>query len=380
MSENQSEASAQSAEQTKPKSSPDSVAATDAGDADNLSVTAEYEIPAPTSRSVPFLSLLALLIAFAAVTATGFLWWQYRQFYVSLADADQATETSMERIRASVRATEDAISRVDTAATNTDRAMRDFDDRLGVLPGQIATVERRIDAIQGGSFDVRSQWLQAEAEYYLGVANAELQLANRWDGALMALRFADDRLREIADPALAPVRELIADEIIALTSVRLIDVEGLSYSLGRLSARAAGLPLRSATPSDYGAAAGQADEEPGFARLWSSIKGALTSIVRVERRDAPITAALSIDEQRLIRRQLSVELQVARLALIRAEPDTFQASLEAADALLRDDFDMQQPDVQGGLALIDELLSVDIAPAAPDISRSLLALRARGAQ
>jgi uncharacterized protein HemX len=339
----------------------------------------DSERPARVTTGIAALSLIAAALAFVAMAGTGFLWWQYRQFYVALADTDGQTETNLQQIRASQRSAEDEFTGFADTLSTYARQLRDFDARLDDVPGRLAEMQQRIDAAQGGSFDVRATWLQAEAQYYLSLANAELVLAGNWDTASAALELADDRLREIADPGLAAIRDLIADELLALASVRLVDVEGLSYGLARLGERVATLPLRSSSAHTLGEDAANAEDEPGFARLWSSVKRAFGGIIRVERRDEPVVIALAADEQRLIRRQLGVELQIARLALLRAEAETFKASLLAARALLEADFATQDQAVVGALSLIEELLGVDIAPAVPDISRSLSALRARGA-
>ncbi len=354
----------------------------DAADDDTVSMPVlepEAEPPGATRRRGSLISLIALVAALAAFACSGVLLWQYRQFYVSLADADDATTAGLERVRAAVRASEQTLTELADGVADNALRLRDLDDRLDALPGQFAEMQRRIDTIQGGSFDIRNQWLAAEAEYYMSLANAELQLGGRFDNALAALHLADDRLREAGDPGLAGIREQLAADILALESVRLVDVEGLAHSLSRLGARVAQLPLRSDAPQSD-PAADPASAEPGLGRLWSSVRNAFSSIVRVERRDEPIIAALTSEEIRLIRRQLSVELQTARLALVGGEPAVFTASLEHAAALLREDFDVDSPDVEGGLRLVESLLELDVAPAPPDISRSLYALRARAEQ
>ncbi|MGD8324846.1 MAG: uroporphyrinogen-III C-methyltransferase [Gammaproteobacteria bacterium] len=353
----------------------------DAAEDDTVSMPAispEADPSAETRSRGSLTSLIALVAALAAFACSGVLLWQYRQFYVTLADADSEAQAGLERVRAAARGAENTMEQLSGTVDRNTLALRDVNARLDVLPGQFAELQRRIDNLQGGSFDVRNQWLEAEAEYYLSLANAELQLGGHWDTALAALRLADDRLRETGDPALAPVRELIADDILAVESVRLVDIEGLAYSLSRLGGRVSQLPLR-AGPQSLGSDATDPESgEPGLGRLWSSIRDAFTSIVRVERRDEPIVAALTAEETRLIRRQLSVELQTARLALVSAQQEMFSASLEHAATLLREDFDVDAPDVEGGLRLLESLLELDVDPATPDISRSLNALRARG--
>jgi uroporphyrin-3 C-methyltransferase len=340
----------------------------------------EGELPprgeAPRRGSV--LSLVAVVAALAALAVSGVVLWQYRQFYVSLADADDQAQVELEQVRAAARRSEANLEDLVRDVSGTAVELRDLNARLDTLPGQFADLQQRIDAIQGGSFDVRSQWLEAEAQYYLSVANAELGLGGRWNNALTALQLAEDRLRESGDPSLASVRAQLADDILALESVRLVDVEGLAHSLSRLGARTAQLPIRSAAQAGDSSTADESAQEPGLGRLWSGIRDAFTSIVRVERRDEPAIAALTAEEIRLIRRQLSVELQSARLALVSSEAEVFRASLESAAAMLRMDFDTEASEVEGGLRLIESLLELDVAPQPPDISRSLYALRARG--
>lgn len=352
-------------------------------DAEALAPTAEPAgppdaPPAARRRSSAPIAVLALTVALLAVAGTGFLWWQYRQFYVSLADADAATADALERIRAGQRASSDRADNLDTALRRYDQSQRAIEVRLEAIPGELADLQRRIDAVQGGSFSARADWLLAEAEYYLALANAEVLLGENVETARAALRLADDRLREIADPALASIRELVAAEIIALNGVRLVDTEGISFSLERLAERIAELPLRTQAPTRYAPSSSEDEGEPGLARLWRSAKDAFSSIIRVERDAGDVAKAMSADEERLARRQLAVELEIARLALIEREPSTYVASLRAARARLQSDFNLAAAEVEGAVALIDELLMLDIAPALPDVSRSLSALRARG--
>jgi uroporphyrin-3 C-methyltransferase len=355
----------------------------DAAEDDTVSMPAVAPAADPRSETRShnsLTSLIALVAALAAFACSGVLLWQYRQFYVSLADADSEAQAGLERVRATARVAEQTVAELSGTVDGNSLELVDLNDRLDVLPGRFAELQQRIDAIQGGTFDARRQWLEAEAQYYLSVANSELQLGGRWDNALTALGLADDRLRETGDPGLAGVRAQIADDILALESVRLVDVAGLAHSLSRLSARVTQLPLRSASQTGTRSGADRESEEPGLERLWSSVRDAFTSIVRVERRDESIVAALTAEEIRLVRRQLSIELQTARLALVGGEAEVLRASLEHAIALLREDFDPQAPDVDSGLRLVESLLELDVAPQPPDISRSLLALRARGEQ
>ena len=321
-------------------------------------------------------SAVALLFAFVAVVMTGMLWWQYRQFYVSLDQTDAAAAESLTRVRAEQRALQDRLTDTGDDVALLTQSSTTLGERLDAVPGRFAELEARLDALQGGSFDARGDLARSEAEYYLVVANTELTLTRDLATALTALELADGRLAELGDPQLAPVREKIAGELLALRSVRLPDIEGIVFSLGRLAARADALPLRADLPPNLGSNPDTAvDAEPGLGRLWLAIKGTLLDLVRIERRDDPVPQALSAAERVLARRQLQLELELARIAALRADSDAFTSGLETAIVILRRDFDAASVDIEGALALLGELRSFEVDPQRPDISGSLNLLR-----
>ena len=346
-----------------------------AAKADDTSARPDSVRRADATARVPVLGGLALVLALIAIVVTGMLWWQYRQFYVSLDQTDNAAASSLERVRADVRALQDRTSGLESTVSEERQATNALGSRVDELPGRIADVERRLDAAQGGSFDARSHWLRSEAEYYLEVANTELTLAGHWDNAIEALGLADERLTELADPAVAPVREAIAEELLKLRSVRLPDTAGLVFSLGRLAARVDTLPMRADAPANYSGDGESTDGEPGLGRLWLGIKRTLLALVHVEHRDEPVPQSLSSAERELRRRQLELELELARVAALRGESQAFKNSLHNASDILKRDFDASSAEVEGALMLLAGMQDLDIAPERPNIGDSLKLLR-----
>ena len=328
-------------------------------------------------RHGPYLaSGLALICALLAAAAAGFLWWQYRQFYVGLDQADTDSAVSLQAVRADVRALEDRIAELIDSNEATQGLVADVDERVGALPSRFLDLEEQLSATQGVSADARRRWLRAEAEYFLAVANAELTLAGRWENAITALELADEKLLELANPVLGGVRARIAAELIALRAVRLPDIEGLSYSLSRLAQGTRTLPMRSALPSNFETnGALPAEDVSGLARVWLSLKSAIAGMFSIERRDDSAVQSLSADEQALVRQQLELELDLARFGLVRGRQEAFQQSIAIAKALLERRFDTAEVAVESAIALLDQMAVLDVAPARPDISGSLGLLR-----
>ncbi len=335
------------------------------------------EPPRGVQRAV-FSSSVALLFAFITIIVAGMLWWQYRQFYVSLDQTDTVAAEALARVRAEQRALQDGLADANEDVDTLRQLNTSLGQRLDSLPGRFVALEERLDAVQGGSFDARGNLLRSEAEYYLTVANTELTLVGDFESAMTALELADSRLAEIANPELAPVREAIADELLALRSLRLPDIEGIVFGLGRLAARADELPLRADLPVSLASETSEELEaEPGFGRLWLAVKNTLLDLVSVERRDEPVPQALSAAERVLSRRQLEIELELARIAVLRGDKQAFLSGLEMAISILQRDFDAASAEVEGALALLGELRSFDIDPQRPNISGSLNLLRAQ---
>jgi uncharacterized protein HemX len=319
---------------------------------------------------------LAIAVAIVAVLIASALWWQYRQFYVELAGDDAFLLESLEDARASVRRLEDEIGSLRAGLDARDAAVDDVRSDLDVLPAEIRALGRRVEALQGGQIDARDHWLREQAEYYLVLANTELGIGHRVGNAIAALELADDVLRDLGDPALVDVRNAIAEELQELRAVPVPDLERQAADLGGLIARAPDLPLRAASPQNFESPGESLDDvEPGLGRLWARTRGAVTSIVRVERADEPVAPILTEAERQLVRRQLTLELQMARTAVVERRQAAFRASLTAADAILNRDFDRAAPAIVETRRLLAQMMRVELDPQLPSIGDSLTLLR-----
>ena len=137
------------------------------------------------------------------------------------------------------------------------------------------------------------------------------------------------------------------------------------------------MPLTARPAQSYEqAAVGDPEElEPGLERAWASLKSALKGMVSIERRDTPVPRQLSADQERLIRHTLELELSSARLALLREQGEPYRQGLAATKEVLERYFDNADSQVVSALALVEELLLIDVQPSRPDISTSLNLLR-----
>ena len=81
------------------------------------------------------------------------------------------------------------------------------------------------------------------------------------------------------------------------------------------------------------------------------------------------------DAEYFLRNNIALQLQAARLALLRGEQAIFEQSLDDTSALLRQYFDTDSTQVAGALDTLVEIRGSVFATTAPDISGSLDLLR-----
>lgn len=328
----------------------------------------------PAKRSGLGVAILALLVALAAAAGVGYVWYeQQAQKLVEARVAEIGRDVErgakdLERLLDSV----DELTRIDRdldadISAVTTRIDQDFE----AVPERLTRLETTMEKVPGISEKARSAWLRSEAEYFLRLANAQLNLAGNVGVSLRALELADEQLRDLADPALTPVREAISDERAALNAVPQPDAEGIVLTLGSLAKSLDSLPFSNVAPGSYRGGDDASSEATGWQRAWRSIVEALKSIISVKREDQQVVPLLTEAEEAMLIRSLDVDLQIARLAVIRNEGELYRSSIGSVSDRLRAYFDTGSSDIRSVLATLDELAQAELPEALPDISTSL---------
>lgn len=376
-------------EPTKPLADDDAVPA-----APPLSERDHDRPAAPPPRAAPVtpkparggrvLGALALLLALGAFALAGWLWWE-RERGLAQQSAQQALSgNALDEVRAQLAGLDskldESLARVADligSRGRTDGRIEDLNDGLDTLAARVQGLEKSVDDVRGVSASARENWIRAEAEYFLQTANSRLQLARDPEAALAALLAADDRLETLGDPALFRVRQTLGTEIEALRAVPRPDIEGIAHRLNGLASRVEDMPLANSTPEPF-----RSDEterriegDSALARFTSTMTGVLGDIVSIKRTEADVTPLLSRDEEFFLKRNLELQLQTARLALLRSDQANYRDSLRTARDWIQRHFLADAAVVESALNTLSQLEDEDIAPSLPDISGSLRQLR-----
>lgn len=314
-----------------------------------------------------------------AIAAAGYVWVEQRAGVgprLAALSADVSTRDSeMAALVARIDDVSTARQRLDDDLERLQERLNRDSEALATLPDRLDRLEQNVERFAGTGDRVRAAWLVAEAEHYLRMANAQLGLAGDARVAQTSLELADDTLRELDDPRFTPVRRQLAAELAALKAVPQPDTEGIVLALGTLGDSLESLPLKQGAPKVFSQQAPVADQAPGpVERAWAAVRAAVARLVSIRRADQPVTPLLTDTERSVLVRSLDLELQLARLAVMRGDAGMYRRSVEAATGRVEQHFDPAAPDVQVALDTLRGLATVALPEELPDISGSLTAL------
>ena len=328
---------------------------------------------------------LALFVAVLALIAFGIDYVGDR----SAAGDAREDEDAVATVSSSVRAVQDSVASLSQSVTalSDEIAARDsevaaierrFSDRLRqmeALGGRMAAIEGTVSSLQGISTGARDAWLLAEAEYYMQIANAQLQLAGNPHLATLALSLADERILQMANPALTEIRRALSNELRSLEIMDKPDTAGVTLTLASLAAVVDSLPLRQEITRSADGEAATDTELTGTDRALETLRSAMSKAVSVRRVDETVQPLIAPEAQYFLRANLALQLQAARLAMLRGEEQLFQQSLDDAAAWLREYYNTGSAPVQSALQTIADIRDSAFTVATPDISESLRLLR-----
>lgn len=351
--------------------------------------------PVSSGKSV---AILALLVSFAAVSATGWQWWQTRTddpqaasqqaSLIRLQDAQQQLANSVSSLQAQLDAAASPVDGAEMLHRNerlktVELKLADVESQSGqdtasinTVQGSVRSLELRLSAAESGLISVAASSQNssveldiAEIDFLLRAASERLQLFSDPFAADLALQAADVQMEALNDPMFLSVRQRIATARQELAAVERIDQVQLSSQLTALQVKVADLPFRGET------ATAPEPELPDDAGWWDSFKQTLASLVTVKRRVPEDQSLLSLDDKDYLRQGLWLQIETSRLALMRNDKNSYMGSLNRVNETIEQFFHNGSSEVQAALLEVEALMQVNIEPEMPDISGPWTQLR-----
>jgi len=329
---------------------------------------ATIEVSRP-GRGPALLALLALVVALLAMAGSAYL---YRTQQQALSGADRGRadlDAATSRLEADDRQLASRLEELARGIAEERSGRSAADDQLRRQRTRVDGLEETLARVARSRETVGSQLRREEVQHLLRIANFQLNLAEDPDTALAALLEADGLLARLADPGLQSLRRQLADDILALRSVERVDVEGVALRLESLARRVDDLPLN-ADAAELNEGTTEA-ASGGWARFRQKVSEFFASIFTVRRTESSGGPLLSREESFFLRRNLELELQAARVALLAGDQEIFSSSVGAARRWTEEYFDRESAEVETFIGGLNALADVTLRVPLPDISGSL---------
>ena len=316
----------------------------------------------PGARGVrPWVFALVVL----ALVAAGVVGWQ---------DARRRSDALRLDVAQRLTVADAALAQSRAKDADLGNELRDAQAKIALLEARIAESQSQqaaLDTLYRDLAPSRDELALNEVEQILVLASQQLALAGNVQAALGAVQLADAKLARMERPQWTPLRRSLARDIDALKAVPYVDVAGIAAKLDQAQAGIEALQLArdERLPAPPRETAPQADSGwRAFLRdAWSDIK----SLVRIEVSDRPPAALIAPSQAYFLRENLRLRMLSARLALLSRDDLSFNADLVAANAWLRQYFDLRTKPVEALSATLVQLAATPMPGAMPDLARSL---------
>ena len=327
------------------------------------------------SRFAVFLGLLSLLLIAAACL---YFWQKQTQQTTRIEQLQKQTADQNQKLNSLQSGIQQKLNSLDGRIFEQQQGLSKLSQQSYFNTQKLADLGARS----------RMDWLLAEAEYLMRLANQRLNLEHDLQSAEAMLNSADSILSEINDPGLMQIRQTLAAEITSLQQVQHLDKQGLYFRLEALINSVDSLKQQAflketdrkahaSAQTDTVSTEAQNNSANRFVVLWHQIWQDLKQAVSIRRLDQPLPPLLAPEQHYYLKQNLRLMLEQASLALLNEDTQVYQASLKKASSWLNQYFMQNDPQIQQIQKTLNNMAVYEISQALPDISHSLRLTKAK---
>lgn len=248
--------------------------------------------------------------------------------------------------------------------TQSDQAQQQLEQMRIPLSQQ----QKSIESLQSAISDLKgrrpSDWLLAEAEYLVKLAGRKLFLERDLDSARYLIEHADQRIAELNDPSLTPLRQAIAQDLTRLNAIPFIDTDGLILQLSSLQQTIDQLPIAQSQLSDntpQTAPKPSSDLAQWKENALVSLKNFADNFITFRVREGNVAPLLSPNQHFYLQENLKNQLTMAIRAIFQQQQTLYDQSIAHALQWSHDYLDLNQPQVQAFNQALQQLATKTIS-------------------
>lgn len=271
---------------------------------------------------------------------------------------------------------EEEVNRLDKSVSELGQGQSQVQQQLAELQQAHEALRERAENLSQRFEETapakRAAWAEAEAGYLAFVAKNRIRYYGDVDSALDALKKADELLAELGGETIEARRGL-ARAVDQLLKVNPPDRSRINLALHNIGERLEDLPLAVGTETESATEAPvstEADAVQGWraraSHAWDELKGSLSRLVVVAR-DLKVVPLVTPQQRFFLHQNLTLELEAARLAVLRGDQSLYEKSLNRVREWLGLYFDDESQEVKDAIREIEALVDQPVSVELPDI-------------
>ncbi|MCW8885886.1 MAG: uroporphyrinogen-III C-methyltransferase [Motiliproteus sp.] len=349
----------------------------------------QTEQPAQEAKkSRSWIGVLAFFLAICALIVAGYGFQKIQELQAQAATLQSTTAGLNKDLESNLQQSLAEAAKAGKQASSAGAQLQTLQSEISAQANNVNELQDRLTRsmkqISQVGTDKRKDWLLAEVEYLLRLANQRALMEKSPVGALALLQSSDRILKETDDVSIYNVRKAIASDIAALESVPKLDIDGIFLKLAALNEQVANLKLIPISEKrEFPAMLEKVTPEgvtetwnQGLKTSWNQAMDKLEKLVVIQHRDKPIEPLLSPEQVYFLQQNLHLMIEQAQLSLLQGHQGSYDASLKKAGEWVGKYFKADDGTTQALQKGLNDLKSVQVSPALPDISGSLNALKA----
>jgi len=344
-------------------------------DTQDISTEPEVEMTSKKpSRLLAVITLLSIVLSVCAIAGAYYL-------YTMNASNNIAYQQQTQQLASKI---ESQAALQNTLLQQSQSMTADFKSKVEQLNLQLLDVQNKnklyssdVQSLQRSLAETNvrhpNDWILSEVEYLINLSSRKLWLEHDLISTIALLKAADQRVIEMRDPSLNPLRRALLEDINMLDELPEHDVDSTVLKLSSLERRIDKLLISGLEmPEIKSKKTDELSQDVGDwkANLNKSWHAFIESFIIISHRDVSVEALLSPEQAWYLKENLRNNLAKAEFAIYREQQALYDLSLQNALQLVDQYFDMTDKSNQSFYAQIEALSQQKITFTYPDQFKS----------
>lgn len=300
----------------------------------NATVPPRMKPPQKAKKNV-FFSLFLSLIFILLLASVG--WFGYNQYLMQQAwpQLQSSLEKQLNQQKSLSQKNAETIELSTKHTADTQQIIQQQSQLIERLKQSLTATQQKVRKLSGRQ---QQDWLLAEAEYLIKMAQFKISLEKDKVTSMALLKTADQLILEMADNSLLELRQVIAQDIINLQLIVIPDIGGIASRLNAIAQQVTELDLIALEFVPISEKMRQSNNDSEAITWQNFYQIFLDDFIVIKEHSEVVTPLMTPEQRGNLNANIQLALQQAQIALVRGDNKLYQLHVGNAINWIKDFF------------------------------------------